>query len=532
MIGILPTLADGPHDRGQPQRQPALQAAQRADPQRARRGHHDPDRRIGNVERLETTADSIVPEAACTSTQFHVQTSPDSFAEYWNASQAIAAIQLALVRELAVPARQGAVARDPDPAVRAGHRHPQRGAEGAGRAAPGVVRGALDHLGLRPVRGERPLLPGAAPGHRRRGPARGARGRRRARALRAAAAQRHDLPLEPAGLRHRRRRAAPARREPRARRRARPSSTRWPTPPSTSGWCARSPRASGRCGRRCRSAPPRRTSTWPPGTASTRRSTGPASGQVRRHRAGAAPAAAAGPRGPRRLGRRERDQRPTARDHRAALPDSGRTAPSGSSTGCASAPTWTGRTRSGRRCWTTASGCTPTSPSTPGTGRRGLGPEPHPGPAQPAARVAPAAAVDDHERQWRPASAYAARAAASHRSVDVLQLEPAAAGQPRPAGRARAPARTRSAARRRRAARGRSARRCRRTAKHRAAGDADMQHRWVDAAPCGCVLEDRPPQQHVRVRRHWFAEPSTPLTCPQRRGSTQALHRSSRSTER
>src|SRR3954471_14039161 len=51
---------------------------------------------IGNVDRLDTSTDSIVPEAACTSTQFHVQTSPDSFAEYWNASQAISAIQLAL----------------------------------------------------------------------------------------------------------------------------------------------------------------------------------------------------------------------------------------------------------------------------------------------------------------------------------------------------------------------------------------------------------------------------------------------------
>ena len=44
-------------------------------------------------------------------------------------------------------------------------------------------------------------------------------------AQRAAAAQRHDLPLEPAGLRRRRRHAAPARREPRARRPGRPSST-------------------------------------------------------------------------------------------------------------------------------------------------------------------------------------------------------------------------------------------------------------------------------------------------------------------
>ena len=117
---------------------------------------------IGNVERLETTTDSIVPEAACTSTQFHVQTSPDSFAEYWNASQVDLRDPAGAVRELALPPRPRAVAGDPDPAVRAVHRHPRRGAQGPGRAAAGVVRGALDHLGLRPVRGERPLLPGAA----------------------------------------------------------------------------------------------------------------------------------------------------------------------------------------------------------------------------------------------------------------------------------------------------------------------------------------------------------------------------------
>ena len=35
---------------------------------------------ITGPERLITTADSILPEAACTSTQFHVQTSPDQFA--------------------------------------------------------------------------------------------------------------------------------------------------------------------------------------------------------------------------------------------------------------------------------------------------------------------------------------------------------------------------------------------------------------------------------------------------------------------
>ncbi|KHK96347.1 glutamate--cysteine ligase [Microbacterium mangrovi] len=51
---------------------------------------------IAGAERLATTSESILPEAACTSMQLHVQTSPDSFAPYWNASQAIAGVQVAL----------------------------------------------------------------------------------------------------------------------------------------------------------------------------------------------------------------------------------------------------------------------------------------------------------------------------------------------------------------------------------------------------------------------------------------------------
>ena len=66
-------------------------------------------------------------------------------------------------RELAVLLRQGAVARDPHRAVRAGHRHPPGGAEGPGRAAAGVVRRALDHVDLRPVRGERRYFPALLP---------------------------------------------------------------------------------------------------------------------------------------------------------------------------------------------------------------------------------------------------------------------------------------------------------------------------------------------------------------------------------
>ena len=50
---------------------------------------------IEGVERLATYADSIAPEAACTSLQLHLLVHPETFANYWNASQAIAGIQLA-----------------------------------------------------------------------------------------------------------------------------------------------------------------------------------------------------------------------------------------------------------------------------------------------------------------------------------------------------------------------------------------------------------------------------------------------------
>ena len=93
MIGILPTLAEGHMSleaiSGNPRYR--LLSEQILDA----RGEDITINIVGH-ERLETTADSIVPEAACTSTQFHVQTSPDQFAEYWNASQAISAVQLAV----------------------------------------------------------------------------------------------------------------------------------------------------------------------------------------------------------------------------------------------------------------------------------------------------------------------------------------------------------------------------------------------------------------------------------------------------
>ena len=51
---------------------------------------------IDGVERLAIHADTIAPEAACTSVQLHQQVEPDAFARHWNAAQAIAGIQVAV----------------------------------------------------------------------------------------------------------------------------------------------------------------------------------------------------------------------------------------------------------------------------------------------------------------------------------------------------------------------------------------------------------------------------------------------------
>ncbi|MCW2644043.1 MAG: glutamate--cysteine ligase [Pseudonocardiales bacterium] len=51
---------------------------------------------IDGPERLSTYADTIAPEAACTSVQFHLQVSPQTYADTWNAAQCMAGLQLAL----------------------------------------------------------------------------------------------------------------------------------------------------------------------------------------------------------------------------------------------------------------------------------------------------------------------------------------------------------------------------------------------------------------------------------------------------
>jgi hypothetical protein len=93
MIGILPTL----------RREHLTMDALSANPRYkllneqifAARGE-DLDIRIDGIDRLAVTTDTIAPEAACTSTQFHLQVSPAEFANYWNAAQVVAGVQVAL----------------------------------------------------------------------------------------------------------------------------------------------------------------------------------------------------------------------------------------------------------------------------------------------------------------------------------------------------------------------------------------------------------------------------------------------------
>ena len=93
MVGILPTV------RGDHLNADSFSANQRYELLNeqifAARGE-DLDIAIAGVERLSTFADTITPEAACTSVQLHLQVDPSAFGTHWNAAQAIAGVQLAL----------------------------------------------------------------------------------------------------------------------------------------------------------------------------------------------------------------------------------------------------------------------------------------------------------------------------------------------------------------------------------------------------------------------------------------------------
>ena len=93
MIGILPTLDE--HDVNESTMSANERYRVLNDQIFAARGE-DMRIAIDGPEQLLTHADSITPEAACTSVQLHTQVSPDGFARYWNAAQAIAGVQVAL----------------------------------------------------------------------------------------------------------------------------------------------------------------------------------------------------------------------------------------------------------------------------------------------------------------------------------------------------------------------------------------------------------------------------------------------------
>jgi gamma-glutamyl:cysteine ligase YbdK (ATP-grasp superfamily) len=93
MIGILPTLEAGHLSPATISPNPRYQLL--SDQILNARGE-DIAISITGVERLQTTSESIMPEAACTSTQLHTQVSPEDFPSYWNAAQSIAGVQLAV----------------------------------------------------------------------------------------------------------------------------------------------------------------------------------------------------------------------------------------------------------------------------------------------------------------------------------------------------------------------------------------------------------------------------------------------------
>src|SRR5829696_5756592 len=93
MVGILPTVTDRHLSAESFSANPRYQLLN--EQIFAARGE-DLDIRIAGVERLSTFADTMAPEAACTSVQLHLQVDPSAFGLHWNAAQAIAGVQLAL----------------------------------------------------------------------------------------------------------------------------------------------------------------------------------------------------------------------------------------------------------------------------------------------------------------------------------------------------------------------------------------------------------------------------------------------------
>src|SRR3954470_2591910 len=93
IIGILPTLTEKDLDYDALSANPRYKLLN--EQIFAARGE-DLEIAITGVERLSVLADTIAPEAACTSVQLHQQVDPEAFADHWNAAQSIAGAQLAI----------------------------------------------------------------------------------------------------------------------------------------------------------------------------------------------------------------------------------------------------------------------------------------------------------------------------------------------------------------------------------------------------------------------------------------------------
>ena len=159
---------------------------------------------IAGPERLSLQAATIAPESACTSMQLHLQVSPEDFAKNWNAAQVIAGPQLALGanspyffgHELWSETRIELFAQATDT------RPDELKAQGV---RPRVWFGerwitSIFDLFEENVRYFPSLLPELSD----EDPGRRTGARAHAEPAGAAAAQRHDLPVEQAGVRRRR----------------------------------------------------------------------------------------------------------------------------------------------------------------------------------------------------------------------------------------------------------------------------------------------------------------------------------------
>ncbi len=91
-VGILPTLAEEHLDDRAISANPRYRLL--SEELRRLRGE-DFLIEIEGEQHLRMQAGTIIPEAACTSTQIHLQTTPGEFAATWNAAQAVSALQLA-----------------------------------------------------------------------------------------------------------------------------------------------------------------------------------------------------------------------------------------------------------------------------------------------------------------------------------------------------------------------------------------------------------------------------------------------------